>query len=442
MNRLTRMLMLVSLIFIAAETHFWADRLRTKPITVETLSPPRENPASPLDPRAATDAYLAKIPPDKKKRSDAYFEGGYWLLLWNFLYGGAVLWLLLRSRWSSRLRNAAERITPIRPLQTALYLVEFVFVTSLLMFPLTVYEHYVREHQYGLSTQRFGSWFADYLKGIMLSIILGSFLVVAVFGVIRRARDRWWVWGSMVVIFFLVFVQMVAPLYIFPLFNRYTKLVDEKGRDPILSMARANGISVNDVYQVDASRQSTRISANVSGFLGTERITLNDNLLKRCSLAEIKSVMGHEMGHYVLNHIYKGLLFFSIWVVLAFAFLSRSLDWSVNRWGAMWGVRGVDDVAVLPLALLFMSLFFLLLMPVVNTYIRTVEYEADLFGLNASREPDEFAEVSLKLGEYRKLDPSPVDEWIFFDHPSGRTRIYAAMRWKAESLRAPEDLAR
>jgi STE24 endopeptidase len=203
-------------------------------------------------------------------------------------------------------------------------------------------------------------------------------------------------------------------------------------------MARANGIPASEVYEVDASRQTTRISANVSGFMGTERITLNDNLLRRCTPAEIQAVMGHEMGHYVLNHGYKLLTYLGLLIVLGFAWLNWSLNKSLERWGAAWKLRGLTDVAVFPLAVLLFSIFGFVTTPVANTIIRVHEFEADMYGLNAAREPDAEAQVDLKLGEYRKLDPGPVEEFLFFDHPSGRTRITAAMRWKKEHLPALE----
>ena len=199
-------------------------------------------------------------------------------------------------------------------------------------------------------------------------------------------------------------------------------------------MARANGIPASDVYEVDASRQSNRVSANVCGFLGTERITLNDNLLRRASLPEIEAVMGHEMGHYVLNHVYKGILFFGIVTVVGFALLRWGSGRMLARWGAAWRLRGVDDIAALPLLALLVTIYGFLLTPIMNSFIRTQEYEADIFGLNAASQPDGAATIALKLGEYRKLDPGPLEEFLFFDHPSGRTRILAAMRWKAEHL--------
>src|SRR5437879_8854852 len=185
-----------------------------------------------------------------------------------------------------------------------------------------------------------------------------------------------------------MFTAVIAPVYIAPLFNRYTELDDPRIKDPILSMARANGIPASNVYVMDASRQSTRVSANVSGFLGTERITLNDNLLKRCTLPELETVMGHEIGHYVLNHAYKGTLFFGVLTVLGFAFLRGASARALTRWGGAWRVRGVDDLAALPLFALLMAVYFFVLTPVTNTYIRTQEYEADILGLNAAGRPD------------------------------------------------------
>src|SRR5260370_61990 len=145
--------------------------------------------------------------------------------------------------------------------------------------------------------------------------------------------------------------------------------------------------------------------------------------------------MGHEMGHYVLNHVYKGVLFFLPVGVLGFGVLYWSLHWALKGWGEQWQIGGIGDTAILPLAVLLGSLLAFALTPVLNTFIRTQEYEADMYGLNASRQPDGFAQAAIHLGEYRKMNPGPVEEWIFFDHPSGYNRINAAMRWKAENLK-------
>jgi STE24 endopeptidase len=397
-----------------------------------------------FDINAAVNAYLAKMPPTQRSRSNAYFEGGYWLLLWDFLSTVVVMWLMLRLRWSTGMRNLAERVTRFRPLQTALYWIQFFLVASILTFPLTVYEGYFREHKYGLLNQTFGPWMREQLIGLVVGLVLGAILIVPLFGLVRRLGKSWWVWGAALTIVFLAFVSLIAPVYIAPLFNTYKKLEDPRIKDPILTMANANGIPATDVWEFDASRQSNRVSANVSGFASTQRISLNDNLLNRCTLPEIETTMGHEMGHYVLNHAYKGLVEFGVVVVIGFAFLNWGINFALTRWGQKWGVRAISDVAVLPLAVIVLSLFFFVMTPVTNTMTRSMEYEADMYGLNAAQQPDGEANVDLMLGEYRKLDPSPVEEFLFYDHPSGRTRITAAMRWKAGHPESafPEEVAR
>jgi len=399
------------------------------------LVPPEAQASPHFDATVATNAYLAQIPADKTARSDAYFEGGYWMILWDFLYGVVVALLLLNLRWSARMRDLAERVTRFKPVHTFVYWLQYLVLTTILVFPLTVYEEYFREHKYGLATQTFGPWMGDQMKGLGVNLVLGGLLAMLLFGVVRRLQRTWWIWGAVVTTLFLIFVSLIAPVFIFPIFNKVTRLDDPKIVDPILSMARANGIPAKNVYEIDASRQTTRMSANVSGFANTMRITLNDNLLRRASPEEIQAVMGHEMGHYVLNHIYKGIMFSLIVTVLAFACLRWALDWTLQRWGEKWQIRGVGDTAVLPLVVLLVSIFSFVTTPVMNTFTRTQEYEADMYGLNTSRQPDGFAQAAIHLGEYRKMSPGPIEEWIFFDHPSGRNRIYAAMRWKAENLK-------
>lgn len=390
--------------------------------------------AGSFDVEAATEAYLSQLSPQERDRSDAYFEGGYWLQLWGFLYGLGMAWLLLSWGWSAGMRDLAERVTRKAPLQTALYALQYLVLTFALGFPLTVYQAYYREHHYGLATQSFGPWFGEQMKALAVALVLGTVMLMVLYGVFRRSPRRWWVWGAMVSFVFLLLILLIGPVFIAPLFNTYEPVDDPAVRDPILAMARANGVPADNVYQFDASRQSTRVSANVSGIAGTLRVSLNDNLLNRTSPPEIQAVMGHELGHYVLNHVYEGLLFFALVLFGGFAFLSWSFDRALARWGGAWKVGGIGDVAGLPLLTALLSVYLFALTPVLNTFVRTNEAEADIFGLNAAREPDGFAEIALKLSEYRKLDPGPLEEFVFFDHPSGRARIHMSMRWKAEHL--------
>ena len=427
-NSILLLLICMATANLAGQTPAGSPAAPARPAPLDTPHDP-----SSFEAAAATQRYLDSVPPEKRAKSDAYFEGGYWLQLWSFLYGFAVYALLLFTRMSARMRDLVERVTSRRPLQTLLYWLQFLVVTTIVFFPLTVYSGFFREHQYGLSTQTFPQWLGDFAKGFMVSAVMGGLALIALYGVLRKSR-QWWLWGSLVVIVFITLAVLIAPIYIDPLFNKYTRLEDPEIRATILRMAQANGIRAGDVWVMDASRQSTRISANVRGLFGTERITLNDNLLNRTSLPEIRAVMGHEIGHYALNHIYKMIIFLGIVILVAFAFVKWASDRAIFRWGERWRVSSAGDIASLPLLALLLSVAFFLMTPVTNSIIRIQESEADLFGLHASREPEGFAEVSLKLGDYRKLSPGPLEEILFFDHPSGRSRILMAMRWKAAEM--------
>jgi len=256
----------------------------------------------------ATDAYINLLSAEDRARSDAYMEGGYWLQLWGFVYGLGVAWLLLGTRLSARMRNLSERIGRWRWLQTFIYSVQYFLIVSLLSFPLTVYQGFFREHSYQLATQTFGAWMGDQFTGLLVGVLIGSIALTLIYGVIRKATNTWWVWGAGVSVLLLTFVVLISPVYISPLFNDYQALEEGPIRASIMSMAHANGIPADDVYWFDASRQSTRISANVSGLLGTTRISLNDNLLNRTSIEEIEAVMAHEMGHLVIRRVCHYLL--------------------------------------------------------------------------------------------------------------------------------------
>ncbi len=391
-----------------------------------------------LDPVAATQAWLATVPKDQREKSDAYFEGGYWLILWNFLLAAAISIFLLASRISARLRDFSQRLTRFKTLQIACYAVPYLVIVCVLTFPLNLYENFFREHQYGFATQSFLPWFREQFIGLGIAIVGGTILLIVLYAVFRRAPRTWWIWGTVVAVVFMFVTAFIAPVFIEPLFNTYKPLTNPEIRDPILAMARANQIPVKQVFEVDASRQTTRVSANVAGVLGTTRIALNDNLLRQCTLPEIREVMAHEMGHYVLNHGAKLLTYFGIFVLIGFALTRTLFDAAVRRRGGRWGVRGIADPAGLPLLVLILSALVFVATPFLNTVVRVTEREADAFGINTSREPDGMAKVALKLGAYRKLDPTPLEEFIFFDHPSGRARIRMAMDWKAANLPADE----
>lgn len=383
----------------------------------------------------ATQEYLDQLTGEEKERSDAYFEGGYWLLLWGILVDAFVVWIFMAKGVSQKIKAWVTKITAKVNLQNFIYLAIYFPIAYLLAYPFTLYEDFFREHQYELSNQTFGAWMGDEITGLTLIMILASLFFMTLYIAIRKVGKAWWVWGTGVTLIFLVVSLFLGPVFISPLFNNYTPLEDGPVKESILSMARANGVPVDNVYMVDASRQSDRISANVSGIGSTIRISLNDNLLNQCSEEEVKAVMGHELGHYLLGHVQESLLYFGMVILIGFVFINWAFDKVIAKWGGNWGVNGLSDVSGFPLVMFLFSFYFFLAEPVTNGIIRSNETEADIFGLNAAREPDGFAAVSMKLSTYRKINPGYLERLIFFDHPSGFDRVSMSMEWKAEELR-------
>ena len=383
---------------------------------------------------SATEHWLNTLTPAQRAKSDAYFEGGYWLLLWSTLYAVIVGGIFLLTGLSLRIKNLVSKAGNVN-IQNLLYGVIYILLSWVFLFPLSVYEGYYREHQYALSNLSFDGWLKEDLIGLGLMLLFGSLLLMLVYIAMRRAEKKWWLWGAGICIAFGAFGAFIAPVYLAPLFNKYQPLPEGKLKTELLSLARANSIPAENVYQFDASKQSDKVSANVSGFASTTRISLNDNLLKRCTPAEIKGVMGHEMGHYVMNHVYKGLLETAVFLVILFALVNFFFQLIISRYGDRLGIASISDIAGLPLLVVLFALGQFIFTPVANTLTRTQETEADMFGLNAAREPDGEAHVDMMLSEYRKIDPGYWEEIFFYDHPSGRNRVHMAMQWKAEHLK-------
>ncbi|MDQ2779029.1 MAG: M48 family metallopeptidase [Pseudomonadota bacterium] len=392
--------------------------------------------ALPRDADAATAAYMARLPPAAVARANAYFEGGYWLQLWNFLLGLAVAWVLLAGRRAARVRDWAQRVGRKAFFRDALFGAVYSVAAFVLSAPLTIYQGFFREHAYGLATQTFGAWVGEQLIGLAVGTLVAALAIGVLYAVIRASGERWWLWGTVAGIGMMVVMLLIGPVWIDPLFNTYKPVEDGAVKSAVLAMAKADGVPADNVYEFDASRQTTRVSANVSGIFGSASVRLNDNLLRRSSLPEIRAVMGHELGHYVMNHIYKMIAQFALLLLATFLFAKWAMERLLAWHGAAWGLKGVGDVASLPLLAAVFSVFLFVATPITNTIIRTQEIEADRFGLNLARAPHGEAEVDLKLTEYRKPDPGPIEEFVFFDHPSTRFRVHDAMRWR-EAMGTP-----
>lgn len=421
-----RSLFSLLILFVILSLPLFAEKSSVTPFDLQKA----EEASKIKDPVAATKAYLDSVPLERREKTKAYAHGGYVLDIVTFLFLSVVLLWLVSSGLSARFRNFAQRITQKRSLQTAIYWFQLFTVITLIQFPLDVYTSYYREKKYDLLTQSFSHWLSDQAIGFLLGAFLGAVLLMALYAVLRKTPRTWWLWGSLVMILFLVVTIAIAPVFIMPLFNKFTPIKNSELRENILKMAHEHGIHADEVYEMDASKRTDRISAFVNGILGTTRIVMFDNTLKRCTPQEIQMIMGHEMGHFVLNHIWKAVAYFSVLIILGFLFVR----WAFYRFAARrpnLGIESVADPAGLPLLWFLLGIFLFITSPISNTVSRSQELQADNFGLNASHQPDAAATTFLKLGEYRELDPTPTVEVLFFDHPSGQTRILNSMKWKA-----------
>jgi STE24 endopeptidase len=405
---------------------------------VQVANLPVMNTTPAFDADAATKAYLGKVSGAARAKSDAYFEGGYGLQVVDWLYALAVSALLLWLQISARIRDWVQEKTRSRTLEVVIYAAIYMVLVTVVSFPLSVYEGFFREHAYGLSDQSFPSWLGDFGINFAVSLVAAMIILPIIYAAIRMAREAWWIWGAGITMVFFTIGIIIYPVFLAPLTNHFAPLKESPLKHDILSLARANGIPADNVYWFDASRQTNKISANVSGFLGTTQLSLNDNLLNKSSHDEILAVLGHEMGHYVLGHTTRLLLLLGLVYFAAFAFLDWGFRLTTGIFGGNWQVRDVSDVAGLPLLSALFATFFFLATPITNTIVRTTEQQADIFGVNAVRKPDAFATAALKLSTYRKLEPGPWEEAIFYDHPSGRTRIETMMRWKKEHIGDPD----
>ena len=397
------------------------------------IVPEASQPGPSFDVDKATASYIALLSPEKRAQSDAYFEGGYWLQLWGFLYGLLVCVIFITTGLSVKMRDIAKRISHRPWLYTAIYAFFWLIAAELLSLPWALYTGYFREHAYGLSNLSLGAWFGEAGKDLLVSIVIVPWIITGIFIAVRKAGETWWLKAGIASFVLLILLMMVSPVFISPLFNDYKPLAEGPVKSAIFSLARANQIPTDNVVYFDASKQTTRVSANVSGFAGTTQVSLNDNLLNKTSLPEIKAVMGHEMGHYVLNHGVRNLAYISLVLLVGFWFVHKMIDRAIAWFGVRYGITNRTDPAVLPIAVAVFSLFMLLATPITNSITRTAEKEADLYGLNSAREPHGFATAAMRLSTYRKIQPGYWEEVIFFTHPSGYNRVRSSMLWLQEN---------
>lgn len=337
----------------------------------------------------------------------------------------AVLWWLLRGGLSARLRDLAERRTPNRVLQALLYYPLLTLAYGLATLPLAFYSSFLLPHQYGLSNHTLGGWAWDRLRSWGVSAAIGAPVVALLFWTLRRSPRRWWFGFWLLSLPLLVFATLLAPLVVDPLFNRFRPLADEALRDRILALAARAGIEGGRVYEVDASRRTRAVNAYVTGIGGSARIVLWDNLLEKLDEDEVAFIMAHEMGHYVEGHVPLLLLAGCAGSLGLFFLADRLGRATVARYGDGWQLRGLDDLAALPVFLGLLMLLNFLGDPVESAVSRHFETRADDFALRLEDDGRTGARAYVKLAEHNLSLPSPppfIEFWMF-SHPPLSRRI-------------------
>ncbi len=380
-----------------------------------------------FDVQAATDNYINALGPEALAKAAAYTSGSHWTMLWGFLISTAVAWLVIKSQVLDKIEGKlSHRSLWFRSFAiSAAYLV----LSSLLVLPWTLYADWWRELAYGKTNQPLSDFLSQGFVMLIISSLFGGLFLSGIYFCIRRLGTYWWAWSGGVAAVAVTSMMLIGPIWIEPLFNKYTPLPQGEVREALEVLAKQANIQPDRIFVYDGSRQSNRFTANVSGLGSSARIAISDVALTSASLDEVKAVTGHEIGHYVSDHIWN-LIGTAVLMSMIFFYLSNAMFMKVaNLMGAKASIAEPRGVAVLLVCISFLSL---LAQPVTNYVIRKGETEADQYSYKAVNLPDAMASALVKTAEYRDPRPHPLQELIFYTHPSVEKRVKAAMEWKAQ----------
>lgn len=379
-----------------------------------------------FDPAAATAAYIDALGPAALAKAAAYTRGGEWLGLWDVVVAALVAVLFVRLRILDRLdaRLAGRGFVP----RTLLVCAAFLLLSALVALPWNLYQDWWRESAYGRTSQPLGDWLAQGAIGMVFATLFEALFFLGIYALIRRAGRRWWIWSGGLAAFAISLLLLLAPVVVEPLFNDYRPVPAGPVRDALVVQAQQAGIEPGRIFLYDGSRQSNNFTANVSGLGHSARIAISDVALKGASLDEVRAVTGHEIGHYVLGHIWMMVAVFSLLAILLF-FLADRLYARVAR--TFGSAAAIGDPRGLPVLMFMLTLFAFLAQPVRNGLSRYDESAADAYSLRTVNLPDALASALVKTAEYRNPRPNAAEEFIFYSHPSVERRVRAAMEWKA-----------
>lgn len=386
----------------------------------------------PSDPEAATDAFLARIPAEARRRGEALGATRYTILPIRILTLLVSVGLVMFTGAAAKMRDWAARMTRVALLKDAIVAVTWFVSLYLLHIPIETYAGYVRFRTAGFADVPYMLWLSDATLSWAVLTVFYIVGVIAILALIRRLPRSWVRWATGVYVALSATYVLISPTVIEPLFNTIEPLADGPQKQMILSLARANGVPADNVFVQDASRQSSLLNAHVSGFAGTAQIVLDDNTIATTSDSEIKFVMSHEIGHYVMAHTAEGIVFDAIVTGFGLLFIGWAAGRVVRRYGPRWHVGSIGDTAALPVIWGLFLLWGILMIPVNNSISRTHEIEADYYALNTSQAPLAQGEFMIRDADTGEVAPSAFEEWLFYHHPSPRNRIHTAMRWRAE----------
>jgi len=349
------------------------------------------------------------------------------LVLWGFtvIWGLAIPALFLFTGFSARIRTWAQRLGRKWFFVVGLYFAIFSVIGFVIDLPLSYYQGFVRQHAYGLSNQTFAKWLADSLIGLGVGVVIGALFLWIPYLLLKRSPRRWWLYTGLLTIPFLVLMILVAPVWIDPLFNKFGPMKDKALEADILALAERAGIDGGRVYEVAKSEDTKVLNAYVTGFGNTKRIVLWDTTIAKLDEPELLFVMGHEMGHYVLGHVWKTILFFAAVIMATLFAIHKTAGWLIARYRDRFGFTELSDVASLPLVLLLFSGYLFIVTPGVMAFTRGQEHESDRFGLEILQNNHAAATAFVKLQTENLGIPRP--HWLVrlwqASHPTLGERI-------------------
>jgi len=370
-------------------------------------APARQPPVEAPPGAAAVDERAPVEVPAASDKAMAYYRSGNVWWIADLGLSIAVLVAFLATGFSARLRDLALRVGRKWFFALVAYYVLFILINYFVDLPRAYFEDFVREHAYGLSNQTFGKWWRDMLTSLALNCIIGSLVIWVPYLLLRKSPRRWWLYTGLALIPFVVAGNLIAPIWIAPLFNKFAPLHDKALEAQILAMADRAGIEGGRVFEVNKSVDTKTLNAYVAGLFNTKRIVLWDTILERMTPTELLFVMGHEMGHYVLGHVWSGLLAAIVLLMASLYTAYRTAGAVLARWGGRFGFTSLADIASLPLLLLLVSIFSLVVTPLQLAFTRYQEHEADRFGLEMTRTNHSAGTAFVKLQEDALANPRP-----------------------------------